>query len=65
MKIGSLGKLLQNYKYLESKIFRILLKKVSDNLSVLFQILWLLTCKLSWQNISKSHGIVDQINGIA
>ena len=39
MKIGSLGKLLQNYKYLESKIFRILLKKVSDNLSVLFQIL--------------------------
>ena len=39
MKIGDLGKLLQNYKYLECKILRILLKKVSDNLSLLFQIL--------------------------
>ena len=31
------GKLMQNYKYLESEIFRILLKHVSDHLSVLFQ----------------------------
>ena len=32
------GKLLQNYKYLECEIFRILLKQVSDHLSVLFSI---------------------------
>ena len=31
------GKLLQNYKYLEREIFRILLKNISDHLSVLFQ----------------------------
>ena len=31
------GKLLQNYTWLECDIFRILLKHVSDHLSVLFQ----------------------------
>ena len=31
------GKLLQNYKQLESEIFRILLKHLSDHLPVLFQ----------------------------
>ena len=31
------GKLLQNYKYFEYKIFRILLKQVSNHLSILFQ----------------------------
>ena len=30
------GELLQNYKWLECEIFRILLKHVSDHLSVLF-----------------------------
>ena len=38
MKIAnSTGKLLQNYKQLECEILRILLKHVSDHLSVLFQ----------------------------
>ena len=31
------GKLLRNYKYFECEIFRILLKQVSDHLSVLFR----------------------------
>ena len=31
------GKLLQNYKWLECEIFRILLKHVNDHLSVFFQ----------------------------
>ena len=31
------GKLLQNYKYFECKIFRILFKHISDHLSVLIQ----------------------------
>ena len=31
------GKLLQNYKYFECKIFRILFRHVSDHLSVLIQ----------------------------
>ena len=31
------GELLQNYEQLECKIFRIVLKHVRDNLSVLFQ----------------------------
>ena len=34
------GKLLQNYKYLECKKFKILLKHVSDNSSVLFQLVY-------------------------
>ena len=34
------SKLLQNYKYLDCEIFRILLKHVSDHLSV-FQFAWL------------------------
>ena len=33
-----MGKLLQHYKYLVCKIFRILLKHVSDHLSVLFKL---------------------------
>ena len=35
------GKLLQHYKQLECEIFRLLLKHVSDHLSVLFQFVWL------------------------
>ena len=35
------GKLLQHYKQLECEIFRLLLKHVSDHLSVLFQFAWL------------------------
>ena len=39
MKIANFtGKLLENYKWLECEIFRILLKYVSDHLSVHFQI---------------------------
>ena len=34
-------KLLQNYKQLQTEIFRILFKHVSDHLSVLFQFVWL------------------------
>ena len=38
MKIADFtGKLLQNHKYLECEIFRILLKYVSDQLSVFSQ----------------------------
>ena len=36
-KANLTGKLLQNYKYLECEIFRILLKHVNDDLSVPFQ----------------------------
>ena len=32
------GKLLENYKLLECKVFRVLLKHVSDHLSVLFEL---------------------------
>ena len=35
------SKLLQNFKQFECEIFRILLKHVSDHLSVLFQYAWL------------------------
>ena len=37
-KIADFTGLLQNYRYLECEIFRILLKHLSDSLSVLFQL---------------------------
>ena len=40
------GKVLQNHKLLECKIFRIILKHVSDHVSVLFQFTWLHLWKL-------------------
>ena len=54
------GQLLQNYKWLECKIFRILLKQAGDHLSALFQFAWLYffnlhdgTFKLNFWNVSK------------